>query len=34
MQTSSPRIWTQLIESISYDDNHYTIYLYMLLYKY
>ena len=24
MQSTLPRIWTQLAVSISYDDNHYT----------
>ena len=25
MQSFSPRIWTRVAVSISYDDNHYTI---------
>ena len=25
MQSVSFRIWTRVIESISYDDNHYTM---------
>ena len=27
MQSVSSRIWTRVAMSISYDDNHYTIYI-------
>ena len=27
MQTVLSRIWTRVIVSISYDDNHYNIYI-------
>ena len=29
MQSVSSRIWTRVAESISSDDNHYTIYIYV-----
>ena len=33
MQIASSRTWTQVTMSISYDDNHYTIYIYIYIYK-
>ena len=34
MQSVSSRIWTQVVVSISYDDNHYTSGTPLLTYVY
>ena len=31
MQTASSRIWTLIVNSISYDDNHYTKMKYLII---
>ena len=33
MQSFSSRIWTRVVVSISYDDNHYTTFLYCSILK-
>ena len=34
MQSVSSKIWTRIVVSNSYDDNHYTIVIYSRLYEF
>ena len=33
MQSISSRIWTRVVVSISYDDNHYTTVIFVIVFE-